>query len=279
VPRSLDYFIATGKYADKFIQAYNKSNTIQLIFFSDNYLDSCSEYFEIRGEDGRLYASGDGKDWLVWSRKSKEYIVWEGEKEKLEKEFAMPAKPVLRLRFILPKVAGVFGVWEFTTHGVESSIPNIRDAFDTVQNLAGSVVNIAFDLHVEKVKSNKPESKSVFPVVSLIANICKENMEALAEYYEQGKKLRGLIDDARVKQLMEYSTVPEEKPVSFIVVNSEETPDEYVPLADIQALAASLNTDTATIADRVSDEFGLAVNEIPISAKELIFSSIKTKYQ
>jgi hypothetical protein len=110
-------------------------------------------------------------------------------------------KTVLRLRFILPKIHSVFGVWEFTTHGVESSIPAIRDAFDTVQSIAGSVVNIAFDLHVEKVESNKPGEKTVFPVVSLIANICKENMEQLAAYYEQGRRLRGVINDERISSL------------------------------------------------------------------------------
>ena len=76
----------------------------------------------------------------------------------------------LTLRFIVPAVRGVVGVWWFSTKGKASSIKNIRNSFDGVQMMCGTVMQTVFDLSVQYAKSNKPGDNSRYPVVSLIAN-------------------------------------------------------------------------------------------------------------
>ena len=76
----------------------------------------------------------------------------------------------LTLRFIIPAVRGVVGVWQFSTKGAASSIKNIRNSFDGVQVMRGTVRNTVFDLSVQFAKSNKPGVSSRYPVVSMVAN-------------------------------------------------------------------------------------------------------------
>ena len=77
---------------------------------------------------------------------------------------------VLTLRFIVPAVRGIVGVWQFSTKGKASSIRNIRESFDGVQMMRGTVTQTVFDLSVQFAKSNKPGVSSRYPVVSLVAN-------------------------------------------------------------------------------------------------------------
>ena len=71
---------------------------------------------------------------------------------------------------LLKMGAYVVGVWQFSTKGAASSIKNIRNSFDGVQLMRGTVCQTAFDLSVQFAKSNKPGSNSRYPVVSLVAN-------------------------------------------------------------------------------------------------------------
>ena len=77
---------------------------------------------------------------------------------------------VLTLRFIIPAVRGIVGVWQFSTKGRASSIKNIRESFDGVKLMRGTVTQTVFDLSVQFAKSNKPGVNSRYPVVSLVAN-------------------------------------------------------------------------------------------------------------
>ena len=63
---------------------------------------------------------------------------------------------VLTLRFIVPAVRGIVGVWQFSTKGKASSVRNIRESFDGVQMMRGTVTQTVFDLSVQFAKSNKP---------------------------------------------------------------------------------------------------------------------------
>ena len=74
------------------------------------------------------------------------------------------------LNFIIPKIRGIMGVWRFTTKGSASSVNNIRNSFDSVMQMRGSVTTSVFDLSVHFHKSNKPNDNSRYPVVDLIAN-------------------------------------------------------------------------------------------------------------
>ena len=69
-PKSVDYFIPTGKYAGLFTKAYGeKPQTIQIVFSDDAPEKVCNEMYEYRDDDGRRIAYGDGETFFVWNGK------------------------------------------------------------------------------------------------------------------------------------------------------------------------------------------------------------------
>lgn len=201
-PSSIDWFRADGKYAETFHRVYGEKPTkIQIVFPSNRVEDVCSESYVVRDKAGRLLAEGDGSTWKCWSEKKGAYVFGEFSVEDVKARLGEP-QVSLTLRFLLPAIPSVFGLWQFTTKGAKSSIPAIRDTFDQVLAMAGVVTNIPFDLTVEKVKSNKPGAASVFPVVTLIPNVSQENLDLLAGYVQAGQKLRGVLTDAKIRALV-----------------------------------------------------------------------------
>ena len=181
-PQSLDHFIARGNYAGFFNQIYgDKPEIIQIVFISDNAAEVCDERFEYRDNAGRLVAYGDGETFHVHDPKTDEYVERAGRETMDAVAKWKPNKTgwqtTLTMRFILPALKGIAGFWELTTKGKRSSINNVRDTFDAINELNGSVKGVLFDLRVEMVKSNKPESRAQFPVISLIPNESPENVE------------------------------------------------------------------------------------------------------
>lgn len=199
-PTSLDYFKASGKYASKFNEVYpGKPNKIQIIFASDDIASVCNEAYELRGKDGRLYGRGNGEVFEIWDSQEKMYQTHTKDLhadiiKKAPKDCRSPKgwQATLTLRFIIPKIKGVMGVWQLTTKGAKSTIPQIIKAYDFVLHHAGTVQMIPFDLEVEKVKSQKPGSKSVFPVINLIPNIDEDNMTTVRNYIEDGGSVMGV---------------------------------------------------------------------------------------
>ena len=178
-PVSVDYFIPLGKYASLFTNALGeKPGTIQVIFPSDEPEKVCNERYEYRDDKGALVARGDGHTFEVWD--GKKYAPYSIEQFPDVMERITRANPtkrgadnwdiVLTMRFVVPAVRGVVGVWQFQTKGKASSVKNIRDSFDGVQALRGSVKQSVFDLSVKFHKSNKPGDNSRYPVVELVAN-------------------------------------------------------------------------------------------------------------
>lgn len=172
-PVSLDYFKADGNYADKFTKIYGqKPNQLEILFLSDNIEDCCFQRYELwKGK--KLFGFGDGEEFLLWNKEKEEYQrflvsqvpdIQERAAKKAEAEWS----EVLTLRFFLTQFREVLGVWQLDTRAAKSSIQQIVSTFDFVLEKRGSVVGVAFDLKVEKVTSTKPDSKSVFPVISLI---------------------------------------------------------------------------------------------------------------
>ena len=178
-PTSVDYFIPAGKYAEMFTAALGeKPSTIQILFPDDDPARVCREEYQYRDGTGALVASGDGEQFKVWN--GKKYVVASiADHPDLMQKIAerYPTQRgadnwdiVLTMRFVVPAVRGVVGVWQFSTKGKASSVKNIRDSFDGVQALRGSVKQSVFDLSVKFHKSNKPGENSRYPVVELIAN-------------------------------------------------------------------------------------------------------------
>lgn len=186
-PRSTDYFIPSGKYEMHFMNAYgNEANIIQVVFIDDDFRNVCFERYEYRDQDGKLFASGDGEIFKVWNEKEEQYIelsiedypdLMDSVKKRCKSSKGW--ETVLTLRFIIPAISGIVGYWEFSTKGEASSIPQIRDTFDMILENRGFVRGIIFDLSVQFAKSQKPGSKSRYPVVSLIPNQSEENVEMI----------------------------------------------------------------------------------------------------
>lgn len=179
LPTSIDYFRPTGKYAGMFTASCGeKPQTIQVIFPSDDAQVVCNERYEYRDDRGALVARGDGRVFEVWD--GKKYAPFSIEQypdimaliaaKNPTKRGADNWDVVLTMRFIVPAVRGVVGVWQFSTKGRASSIKNIRNSFDSVQFMRGTVTQTVFDLSVKFAKSNKPGVNSRYPVVSLVAN-------------------------------------------------------------------------------------------------------------
>lgn len=178
-PVSVDYFIPSGKYAGMFTAALGeKPQTIQVIFPDDDPSKVCNERYEYRDDKGALVARGDGRIFEVWDGKKyapysvEQYpdIMEQIAKSNPTKRGAENWDVVLTLRFIVPAVRGIIGVWQFATKGKASSVKNIRESFDGVQLMRGTVTQTVFDLSVQFAKSNKPGVSSKYPVVSLVAN-------------------------------------------------------------------------------------------------------------
>lgn len=179
LPTSIDWFRPTGKYAGMFTAALGeKPQTIQIIFPDDNAEKVCNERYEYRDDKGALVARGDGRTFEIWD--GKRYAPYSVEQYPDIMQQITARNPTKRgadnwdvaltLRFIVPAVRGVVGVWQFSTKGAASSIKNIRNSFDGVQLMRGTVTQTVFDLSVQFAKSNKPGVNSRYPVVSLIAN-------------------------------------------------------------------------------------------------------------
>lgn len=180
-PQAIDYFRPTGKYADLFTQALGeKPSVLQIVFPSDDASLVCNERYEYRSDKGELIARGDGTEFEVWNAQKTCYEAFGlDEFPDLMSRIVTryPTKRgadnwdiTLTLRFLIPAVRSVIGVWQFTTKAKASSIENIRNSFDAIQQMRGTVMGTVFDLSVEFAKSNKPGVASRYPVVSLIAN-------------------------------------------------------------------------------------------------------------
>ena len=184
-PVSRDYFIPTGPYAGLFLQAYGeKPQTIQVVFPTDDASKVCIEEYEYRDSAGKLVASGDGETFKVWSKDQYKTLTTEEFPDLMNmvaREYPSPTgwKVTLTLNFIIPLVRGVMGVWQFSTKGSLSTVPNVRDAFDSVLEVNGKVRGVIFDLSVKFAKSQHPGAASKFPVVSLVANESEANLRVV----------------------------------------------------------------------------------------------------
>lgn len=178
-PVSVDYFIPAGKYAGMFTQALGeKPQTIQIIFPDDDPAKVCNERFVYRDDKGALVARGDGRIFEIWD--GKKYAPYSVEnypdiwdqiiRNNPTKRGADNWDVELTLRFIVPAIRGVVGVWVLNTKGRASSVKNLRDSFDSVQAMRGTVTTSVFDLSVHFHKSNKPNQNSRYPVLELVCN-------------------------------------------------------------------------------------------------------------
>ena len=189
IPRSTDYFIASGKYEKYFRDAYGeKPQVIQVLFLSDDPMDSCTERFEYRDGQGRLFAFGDGVNFEYWDKGAYQKTTIE-EIPDLHERIANKVQSkrgweiTLTLRFLIPKIRGIAGYWQYSSRAEKSSIPSIVATFDSVLENRGFVRGVIFDLTVEFAKSQAPDKQSRYPVVNLIPNVSPENIKLVKESF------------------------------------------------------------------------------------------------
>ena len=159
----------------------------------------------MRDTAGRLVAYSDGYEYALYSKEKDEYRVTSIDDRPdihdwTASHFQANWRETLRLRFILPEVRGVIGLWQFETSGVSTSIPSIISTFDYIQQGAGTVKNIPFDLMVTMRKSQRPGSKSRFPVVQLVCNISTDNLEKIQKMRLENK-FSGMLTDQTIEAL------------------------------------------------------------------------------
>lgn len=193
LPQSVDHFIFESNYANKLKEIYGEKPTkIEIIFPGDDFRDVCDERYELRtskafdGVGGRLFASGDGEEFRIYDKEKDDYqivTIPPDSKDKFMEETAKTVKgewvTSLTLRFIIMKLTGVFGIFQYTTKGEASTIPQVVSVLDAVYERAGRISGIPFDLEVEIAKSQKPGSQSKFPVVKLIPNLSADMLEQI----------------------------------------------------------------------------------------------------
>lgn len=213
-PVSLDYFKpdAPEQYMQFFSTAYgDKPAKLTITFLSNDLNEVCRQFYELRDGAGGRLAYGDGKTFYVATKQGdgtvKDVVTEPADTntwmKAQESAAGKPWRERLVLRFALPQIP-VLGLWEFSTHGGGSTIPNIVGAVDTMIEVAGRIAGIPFDLIVEKVKSDKAGSKSVYPVVSLIPNISQESASIVRGLPMQ---LGTILTEEKIGQLSSGQTV------------------------------------------------------------------------
>lgn len=211
-PVSTDYFMADGKYAAMFIEAYGqKPQSIQIVFISDDPAEVCNEYWEYRDKKGKTFARGDGWRYEVWDGKRfaeryteqsedpdikiNEKLIVPDIREKVE-ELCPSEKGwqvTLKMKFLIPAVRGVMGYFEYNTKGAASTIIQITNVFDTMLENRGFVKGIIFDLNVEFVTNDNPGEKKKFPVVTLVPNMSERNIKMVNEAFIQTNNTQNLL--------------------------------------------------------------------------------------
>ena len=291
-PRSLDYFIATGKFAHYFDEVFkDKPQRIPIAFISDRVQDVCNQSFVLRGGDGRLWGSGDGEtfrifnpnkgveDYEVHTRADSPNIM-----NRMADKVGAEWKETLELTFIIPSIRSVVGQWRFTTKGAASSIPSIIGAFDFVQAY-GTVVRVPFDLVVEKVKSQKPNDSSLFPVVSLIPNLSTDHLESLSTYLSEGHNLKELGTGMLTQDV--FDRLPRalaEPPTPSVKESPKEQAEEETPFVELitdeqyaQIIDLMVSVDKPAFSAWVVKQFGVPVAGLTEANAVEVIKALKTK--
>lgn len=207
LPQSIDWFKPStdgkfAKYAGLFTKAFGeKPNTIQIVFPSDNPQMVCNERYVYRDDKGAVVARGDGQIFEIWDGKQYRPYTIEQYPDIMDqittnnptKKGAENWDIELTLRFIIPAIRGVMGVWSISTKGAASSVHNLRESYDAVQRVRGTVTTSVFDLSVHFHKSNKPGQNSRYPVLELVANDTR--IEQIRDMLKQETNLSLLLPD------------------------------------------------------------------------------------
>lgn len=192
-PMSLDYFRATGNFANEFHMANgDKPTKLPVCFISDNLEEVCNERYE-SWVGGKRWGFGDGTNFTVWN---KEAGAGKGAYEQATADSPLVKglkwDLMLTLRFVMLNMPGILGYWEFTTKAKQTTIPSVVKAFDYVRERANTVIAFPFSLLVEKKTGYNPGEARNYPVVTLVPNFSQESIELVSNYLEAGGRIEKL---------------------------------------------------------------------------------------
>lgn len=195
-PTSLDYFRATGDFANRFHKLFgDKPTELHVAFVSNNLAEVCNEQFEA-WDKGKRWGYGDGETFTIWDATGgadgKGGYIADVPKEDPRVKSIKGWARTLTLRFVLIEMKGILGYWTFTTKAKETTIPSIVQAFDMVMARSGSIIGFPFSLMVKKVQSYSPGMAKNYPIVQLVPNFTEETIEAVRAYVESGADLSRL---------------------------------------------------------------------------------------
>jgi hypothetical protein len=209
-PSSLDHFIATGDYANKFKTAFpEKTNCIEIVFLDDYEAYSCNQRFELR-KGKNWYAKGDGKKFEVYNEKTGNFdkIIKETKEQgqifmsEIEKLTGEKFEAKLTIRFAIMKIRDILGVWELNTGGEKTSVNGVVNAYDLVKkNAGGRVKGFTFDLRVKKVVSDKYNTKRSYPIIELIPHASTEHLDLVRNCIEQNVKLPLMLEPEKIDNI------------------------------------------------------------------------------
>jgi len=214
-PTSLDYFRATGNYANEFKAVYgDKPKRLNIAFISDNIEEVCNQRFE-SWVSGKRYGWGDGINFTVFDKNVGEkgsYVECSSDDSRVK---ALKWDETLTLRFVLLNMPGLMGYWSLQTKAKAVTIPSIVKSFDFVRERAGSIVGFPFNLIVEKKTGYNPGEAKNYPVISLVPNFTEESIEQVRQYLDTGGAMSRLttkmISENRVLEVLEAKQLSEGK--------------------------------------------------------------------
>lgn len=252
-PVSLEYFRATGEYADRFVKQFGeKPNRLLIVFISDDINEVCNQRFDC-WEGGRHYGWGDGVNFTVWDPKAASTKTGKASGDYIQVTKESPLlkghewKERLTLRFLLPELSGIMGYWSLSTGAAKSSIPGIVKAFDFMMNIIGTVRGIPWELHVKKYKTYAPGEVNVYSGIKIIPVMTVENVEKMHDMISSGASITSIapimLNEAKLsggKKLIESPAID--------IVHEEVSSDTATPPPAPRTTTSPINAEQATTA-------------------------------
>ncbi len=266
-PMSLDYFRATGTFAQHFHKVLgDKPDKLTIVFISDNVADSCNEEYAC-WENGKRWGFGDGETFTVWDSKAKEYI--DGVPATDERVTAKKWDIMLTLRFVIPELKGVLGHWVFSTKGAKTTIPSIVKSFDFIKERMGTVIGVPFEFVVEKVKGYSPTDPKQYSKVKLIPCFSEEYMLKVKQYLESGRSL-AQIAPLMVTEAKMLASSPRTEDVPAISIETVTEQKTAKPGDDNLPLQVTFDIENATSVEHLEaiykENFDLQQNQLFVTA-------------
>jgi len=231
-PKSVDYFIPTGKFSDNFTEQYGKKPNKILIFFPSQ--DVLIQQYVLYC-DGKRFGVSDGltvdvirdgeHEITVCNSHEDAILFMNNYAEKLNrKQKSKPEwKLTVSIKFLLAELRNIMGLWQFETAGKASMVDQITNSFDNACNMFGTIIGVPFWLSVEKIKhlSAKDNNAKIFPVVTLSPAI---GFGQLIELKTGAKSVPEMIDNTinmlspnkQVKAIAETKKTLSEKEINSV---------------------------------------------------------------